>query len=240
LRKKKQDRKNGITFTWYQSRRTAKQKLYQIFLQVQKIEDIKKMDYSPEILLTSHNYLEWKSKILLHLRCKGLYQITMAMEVEPDSVDEKNDFFNRQDMAIGSIGMSVSPEVFHQVYEESQGSTPNELWTRLEVLFGNKEYCKDFMQEVKQIELEEKPSEDQASYYEESSTKVFAEICIPLIEGDVYSISDLFSEIHVEDIWHASQESHADTFACISGVTCRHFCMHLKSKKKSHAHQTPF
>ena len=33
------------------------------------------------------------------------------MEVEPDSVDEKNDFLNRQDMAIGSIGMSVSPEI---------------------------------------------------------------------------------------------------------------------------------
>jgi hypothetical protein len=41
-------------------------------------------------------------------------------------------------MAIGSIGMSVSLELFHQVYEESQGLTPNELWNRLEVLFGNK------------------------------------------------------------------------------------------------------
>jgi hypothetical protein len=202
------------TFTWYQSRQTAKQKLHQNCLQVQKIEDNKKMDYSSEILLTHHNYLEWKPKILLHLRCRGLYQITMEMEVDPDSVDEKNDFLNRQDMAIGSIGMSISPELFHQVYEESQGSTPNELWTRLEVLFGNKEYCEDFMQEVEQIEPEEKPSEDQASYYEESSTKVFAEICIPLIEDDVYSISYLFSEIHVEDIWHASQEPHADTFAC--------------------------
>jgi len=40
------------------------------------------------------------------------------------------------------------------------------------------------------------------------------EICIPLIEDGVYSISDLFSEIHVEDIWHASQETHGDTFAC--------------------------
>jgi hypothetical protein len=162
------------------------------------------MDYSPEILLTPHNYLEWKPKILLHLRCRGLYQITMAMEVEPDSSDEKNDFLNRQDMAIGNIGMSVSPELFHQVYEESQGLNPNELWTRLEVLFGNKEYCEDFMQEVKQIEPEENPSKDQVSYYEESSTKVFAEISIPLIEDDVYSISDLVSEIHVEDIWHAS------------------------------------
>jgi hypothetical protein len=43
---------------------------------------------------------------------------------------------------------------------------------------------------------------------------VFAEISIPITEDDVYSISDLFFEIHVEDIWHASQYSHADTFAC--------------------------
>jgi hypothetical protein len=84
----------------------------------------------------------------------------------------------------------------------------------LEFLFGNKEYCEDFMQEVEQIEPEEKPSKDKASHYEESSTNIFAEISILIIEDDVYSISDLFSEIHVEDIWHASQESHADTFAC--------------------------
>jgi hypothetical protein len=53
-------------------------------------------------------------------------------------VDEKNYFLNRQDMAMRSIDMSVSPKLFHQVYEESQGSNTNELWTRLEVLFGNK------------------------------------------------------------------------------------------------------
>jgi hypothetical protein len=78
------------------------------------------MDYSPAILLTPHNYLEWKPKILLQLRCRGLYQINMAMEVEPDSAYEKNDFINRQDMAIGCICMSVSLELFHEVYEESQ------------------------------------------------------------------------------------------------------------------------
>jgi hypothetical protein len=96
------------------------------------------MDYSPEILLTPHNYLEWKPKKFILIRCKGLYQITMTMEVEPNFFDHKIDFLNRQDMAIGSIGMYVSPKLFHQVYEESQGSTPNELWTRLEVLFENK------------------------------------------------------------------------------------------------------
>ena len=70
------------------------------------------------------------------------------------------------------------------------------------------------MQEIEQIEPKEKPSEDQASYYEESSTKNFAKICIPLIEDDVYSISDLFFEFHVEYIWNASQGSDVDTFQC--------------------------
>jgi hypothetical protein len=169
------------------------------------------MDYSPEILLTPHNYLEWKPKILLHLRCRGLYQITMAMEVEPDSADEKSDFLNRQDMAIGSIDMSASPELFHQVYEESQGLTPNELWRKLDFLFGNKEEC---MQNVDKIENVEKPLEDKSSQFEEPSTQVSAQICIPIIEDDVYSISNLFFEFHVEYIWHASQGSHADTFPC--------------------------
>jgi hypothetical protein len=75
------------------------------------------MDYSPEILLTPRNYLEWKTKKFLLLRCEGLYQITMAMELESDSINEKNDFLNRQDMVIGSIDMFISPEFFHQVYE---------------------------------------------------------------------------------------------------------------------------
>jgi hypothetical protein len=64
------------------------------------------------------------------------------------------------------------------------------------------------------MEPEENPSEDQSSYYEESSTKVVAKNCIPIIEYDVYSILDFFSKIHVEHIWHASQESHANTFPC--------------------------
>jgi hypothetical protein len=140
------------------------------------------------------------------------------MEVEPDSADEKNDFLNRQDMAIGCICLSISPEIFHQVYDESQDSTPNELWTRLEVLFGNKE---DFMQKVEKIDPEEKPSEDQASYFEESSTQVSAQICIPLIADDVYSISHFFSEFHVEDIFHASRGH------------MRHFSMHLHASQET-------
>jgi hypothetical protein len=86
-------------------------------------------------------------------------------------------------------------------------------------MFGNKEDCEDCMQGIGKIEPEEKLSKDQASYFEESSTQVFAQICILLIEDDVYSISNLFSEFHVEDIWHASQGSHADIFPCAMHVS---------------------
>jgi hypothetical protein len=72
----------------------------------------------------------------------------MAMEVDLDSADEKNDFLNRQDMVIRCILQSIFLEILHQVYDNSQESTPNELWTILEVLFGNKEDFEDFMQEV--------------------------------------------------------------------------------------------
>jgi hypothetical protein len=53
----------------------------------------------------------------------------MAMDVDHDSVDEKNDFLNGQDMAIGCIFWSISLEILHQVYDEPRDSTQNELWT---------------------------------------------------------------------------------------------------------------
>jgi hypothetical protein len=70
------------------------------------------------------------------------------------------------------------------------------------------------MQNFDKIENVENPLEDKSSQFEELSTQVSTKICSPLIEDDVYSISYFFSKIHVEDIWHVSQESHADTFPC--------------------------
>jgi hypothetical protein len=83
------------------------------------------------------------------------------------------------------------------------------------------------MQKVDKIENVEKPLEYKSSQFEEPSTKVSAQICIPLIEDDVYSISDLFFEFHVEYIWHASQGSHADTFPC---------AMHASQETKKEPH----
>jgi hypothetical protein len=158
----------------------------------------------------------------------------MAMEVEPDSTDEKNDFLNRQDMAIGCILWFIFPKILHQVYDDSQESSPNELWIRLEVLFENKEDCEDFMQEVEQIELEEKPPEDQASYYEVSSTKVFAQICIPLIENDVYNISIFIFFYFLNFMW----KIYGMHLRGLMQTLFHAQCMHLRRQKGSHAHQT--
>jgi hypothetical protein len=69
------------------------------------------MDYSSTILFTPYNYLEWKPKILLLLKSRGLHQITMEKEVDPDSTDERNVFLNKQDMALRFICISISPEL---------------------------------------------------------------------------------------------------------------------------------
>jgi len=70
------------------------------------------------------------------------------------------------------------------------------------------------MQKLDNIETVENTLEDQSSQFEEPYTQVSAQLFVPFIEDNVYSISDLFFEFHAEYIMHASQDSHADTFAC--------------------------
>jgi hypothetical protein len=91
------------------------------------------MDYSSEILLTPHNYFEWKLKILHQLRCIGLYRITMAKKVEPTSSIEKNMYLNHMDGAYDLLCVFMSPKILFHV---EACSTPDEIWTKLEDLFG--------------------------------------------------------------------------------------------------------
>jgi hypothetical protein len=121
------------TFTWYQSRRTAKQKLHQNFLQVQKIEDSGKMEFQKEFILTPYNYFAWKEKIAIHLRSRGLYRLTMNTDTEPTSAIEKSKYLNRMDEALRTICSLISPDLLFHI---SSCKTPNEAWTILEGLFG--------------------------------------------------------------------------------------------------------
>jgi hypothetical protein len=45
---------------------------------------------------------------------------------------------------------SISPK---NKYHVESLSTPDEAWTKMEVLFGHKEYCEDCMNEIDKIEI---------------------------------------------------------------------------------------
>ena len=121
------------TFTWYQSRRTAKQKLHQNCLQVQTIEDNGKMEFQKEFILTPYNYFSWKEKIAIHIQSKGLYRLTMNTDIEPTLAIEKSKYLNRMDEALGTICSLISPDLLFHI---SSCKTPNEAWKILEGLFG--------------------------------------------------------------------------------------------------------
>ena len=66
------------------------------------------MDLSNIVTLTSFNYYEWKANIELLLRNKGLYRVTMALEIDLNALAEKARWCNRKDEAYGLLSLSLS------------------------------------------------------------------------------------------------------------------------------------
>ena len=79
------------------------------------------------------NYHEWKAKIGILLRSKGLYIGTLALENEPNAVIEKAKWNHRLDEAYGLVLLSIYPDILFHIYGLT---TPNQVWTKLESLFG--------------------------------------------------------------------------------------------------------
>jgi hypothetical protein len=104
-----------------------------LFLQVSKIEDNEKMEFRKEFILTPYNFFAWKEKMIMHLRSRGLYRLTMYAEVEPTSTLEKSKYLNRMDEAFKTICSLISPELLFHI---SSCKTPNEAWTAMEGIFG--------------------------------------------------------------------------------------------------------
>jgi hypothetical protein len=89
-----------------------------------------------KLILNPFNYFEWKTKISLLLRSKGLYQVTMGMEKEPTVAVEKIKYFNKLYEAIGIIFLSISIDL---LFHFSRATTPEVVWTTLEGLFGKQD-----------------------------------------------------------------------------------------------------
>ena len=85
------------------------------------------------MIMYPYNYHEWKAKIVILLRSKCLYRVSMDLENEPNVVVEKGKWHNRMDEAYGFICLSIYPD--HIFYRDGL-TTPNQVWTKLESLFG--------------------------------------------------------------------------------------------------------
>jgi hypothetical protein len=123
------------------------------FLQVSKIEDSRKMEFPKEFILTPYNFFAWKEKMIVHLRGRGLYRLTMDTETEPTSTIEKSKYLNRIDEAFGTICSLISPELLFHI---SSYKTPNETLTTMEWIFGKQGEMRGHMLEVKYLTLDPK------------------------------------------------------------------------------------
>jgi hypothetical protein len=90
------------------------------------------MKFPAYAILTPYNYFEWKTRIILHFKRKGLYRIVMATEEEPTLALEKYKYVNRMDEDHSLLCMTISPELWFHI---DACKTQNEIWTTLEGLF---------------------------------------------------------------------------------------------------------
>ena len=72
------------------------------------------MDQSQKIILSPFNLFEWKYEMETLLRVKGIYRVTMAIEVWPNVVVEKIEWHNRRDEVYGLLCLGISRDLlFH-------------------------------------------------------------------------------------------------------------------------------
>ena len=76
------------------------------------------------VFLTPLKFFYWKEEMVIQLRSKGLYRVTMGIEVEPNSAVEKDMYFNRLDEAYGLLFLSISREIMFHI---DILTTPNEV-----------------------------------------------------------------------------------------------------------------
>ena len=111
------------------------------------------MDSSSSIILTPFNCDEWNAKISILLCSRGLYRVTLALENEPNAVIEKAKWHNGLDEAYGLPCLSISPDI---LFHLDGLTTPNQVWTQLESLFGAQDELREHQLEIAVILTESK------------------------------------------------------------------------------------
>ena len=104
------------------------------------------MDSPSSIILTPFNYHKWKAKISILWCSRGLYRVTLDLENEPNAVIKKDKWHNRLDEAYGLIFLSIYLDILFHI---DIFTTPNQVCTQLESLFGVQDELR-----VHQLEIE--------------------------------------------------------------------------------------
>ena len=79
-------------------------------------------------LLNPFKYFIWKAEMMIHIRSKDLYRVTMGTEVKPNSIVEKLKLFSRIDEAFGILCLIISRDLLFHV---DILSNPDELWLNI-------------------------------------------------------------------------------------------------------------
>ena len=86
------------------------------------------MDSSLDMILSPFKYHEWKEKIGIMLRNKGISRVYLALENEPNATIEKYKWHNRLDEAYGLLFLSIYIDI---LFHLDGLTTPNHYWPNL-------------------------------------------------------------------------------------------------------------
>ena len=86
-------------------------------------------------LLTPFNYHQWMEDMEIQLCSKGLYRVTMDMEVESNHVVDKAKYWNKLDEAYGFMCLSISHDLLFHI---TRLKNPKEIWDHIATLFDKK------------------------------------------------------------------------------------------------------
>ena len=104
------------------------------------------------------------------MRVKGLYRVTMATEFDPNATVEKIKWHNRRDGAYGLLCLSISRDLHFHI----DGLTsPNEVWEKLEDIFGNTNDMRGHKNDKELISLSPSSLESLQLYFRKFKALVF-------------------------------------------------------------------
>ena len=128
------------------------------------------MDQSHKIILTPFNFLEWKEKMEILLRVKGLYKVTMATKADPNATAEKIKWHNRRDEAYGLLCLSISKDL---LFHLDGLTSPNEVWETIIEIFGKTYEMRGHQIENELISLSPNSFESLQHYFSKFKDLVF-------------------------------------------------------------------